>query len=156
MDNKALMNIEFRKAKSKEYSSTLIQKNMKAYYVKNNITWDPVFFDRHWTILENVEVYFDSERVGILRFSFDDENCYIRDLQIEQLYQGRGIGSHCLHYAFDIAKARGDGFIRLKVFSDNPAITLYQRHGFQKVFESGFLIEMALELNQINTLTVSV
>ena len=143
------MKVEYRKAESKKFSSLLIQENMKAYYAAKDIIWDPEFFDRHWKIFKNLEVYYNSECVGILRFSFNDQNCYIRDLQIKSSYQGKGVGSHCLHYAIELGKTRGDRFIKLKVFSDNPAIALYQRHGFQKIAELGFLTEMALDLNQI-------
>lgn len=143
------MTVEFREAEFKEFSSALIQENMKSYYAAKNITWDADFFDYHWKKFKNLEIYFNSECIGILRFSFNNENCYIRDLQIKSSYQGRGIGSDCLYYAVDFAKARGDSFIKLKVFSDNPAIALYQRHGFKKVSELGFLIEMSIDLEQM-------
>ena len=143
------MKVEFRKAESSEFSSELIQENMEPYYLAKGITWDSTFFDRHWTLFKNLEVYCNSERVGVVRFSFNDENCYIRDLQIKSSYQGRGIGSDCLHYGIDLATARGDRFIKLKVFSDNPAIALYQRYGFKKVSEVGGLTAMALELNPV-------
>lgn len=149
------MKIEFRKAESQEFASALIQQNMHTYYEKRNIHWDTEHFNKSWEEFENVEVFVESKRIGLLRFSFGDSNCYIRDLQIETRYQGRGYGSRCLKYALSVANARNDKFIKLRVFSENPAIEMYRKYGFKQVSELNDLIEMALDLNEVNELDVS-
>jgi ribosomal protein S18 acetylase RimI-like enzyme len=51
--------------------------------------------------------------------------------------RGKGLGDELL--AGLLAQARRDGFkqVSLSVEPDNPALRLYERHGFQKVGESG-------------------
>lgn len=119
---------------------------MKVYYQKRNIQWNAFQFNENWKAFENREVYLDSKRVGVLRFSFGQSNCYIRDLQIETEQQGRGIGKYCLSYAVNLAKARSDKYIKLRVFSENPAIHMYSRYGFKKGLLSNGLLEMELSL----------
>lgn len=140
------MKIEIRKAESSKYASTLTQENMKEYYEKRNIQWSSEQFNESWNAFENLEVYSGCERVGVLRFSFAHSNCYIRDLQIEPKQQGRGIGKYCLSYAITFAKERSDKFIKLRVFSENPAIRMYSRYGFKKLSETNGLLEMGLSL----------
>lgn len=119
---------------------------MKAYYEIRNIQWNPIQFRQNWEAFENFDIYLNTTRVGVLRFSYAPSNCYIRDFQIEAKAQGKGIGKHCLDYAIRLAKNRGDHFIKLRVFSENPAVSLYQQHGFKKISEFNGLIEMSLSL----------
>jgi len=141
------MNIDIRKAESSGYASQLTQENMKVYYKARNLTWDPALFAANWHVFENKEVYFNAKRVGVLRLSFGDSNCYIRDVQIEPEYQGLGIGKQCLSYIVEYANTRNDIWIKLRVFAENPASNLYRRFGFKVLAESNGLIEMGLELN---------
>lgn len=140
------MNIQIRKSESCEFASALTQENMKVYYETRNIRWSTEQFDKSWEEFENFDIYLESKLVGVLRFPYGNLNCYIRDLQIESRQQGRGIGKCCLNYAARLAKDRGDKFIKLRVFSENPAIRLYSLHGFKKISESKGLIEMSLSI----------
>jgi ribosomal protein S18 acetylase RimI-like enzyme len=119
---------------------------MKAYYEARNILWHSEQFDKSWDQFENFDIYLESKLVGVMRFSYGNLNCYIRDLQIESRKQGRGIGKYCLNYATRFAKDRGDKFIKLRVFSENLAVRLYSLHGFKKVSEYKGLIEMSLSI----------
>ena len=141
------MNIDIRKAESSEYASQLTQENMKVYYKARNLTWDSALFAANWHVFENREVYFNTKRVGVLRLSFGDSNCYIRDVQIEPEYQGLGIGKQCLSYIVEYANTRNDIWLKLRVFSENPASNLYTRFGFKVLAESNGLLEMGLKLN---------
>lgn len=140
------MNIEIRKSESCEFASALTQKNMKKYYETRSIQWNYEQFANSWDKFENFDIYYEYKLVGILRFSYENSNCYIRDLQIESNEQGKGIGKYCLNYATRFAKDRGDKCIKLRVFPENPAIRLYSSHGFKKVSESKYLIEMSLSI----------
>ena len=138
------MNIEIIKSESCKFASALTQQNMKAYYKTRNIQWNSEQFAKSWEEYENFDIYLESKLVGVLRFSYGNSNCYIRDLQIDSEAQGRGIGTYCLNYAVRFAKDRGDNFIKLRVFSENPAVRLYYFHGFKNISESKGLIEMSL------------
>ena len=140
------MNIEIRKSESCEFASALTQKNMKEYYETRSIQWNSEQFGKSLEEFENFDIYHESKLVGVLRFSYGNSNCYIRDLQIESNEQGKGIGKCCLNYATRFAKDRGDKCIKLRVFAENPAIRLYSNHGFKKVSESKGLIEMSLSI----------
>jgi len=66
------------------------------------------------------------------------------------MHQGNGFGEDCLNYAVNYARARNDNFIKLRVFSENPAVRMYSRYGFKKLSESNSLIEMGFDL-KLNT-----
>jgi len=146
------VNVEIRKSQSCEFASALTQENMKEYYEKRSIQWNSELqwnseqFVKSWEELENFDIYLESKLVGVLRFSYGNSNCYIRDLQIASNEQGKGIGRYCLNYATRFAKARGDNCIKLRVFSENPAVRLYSHHGFKKESESKGLIVMSLSI----------
>lgn len=140
------MNIEIIKSESCEFASALTQKNMKKYYEVRRIQWNSEQFGKSWEEFENFDIYHESKLIGVLRFSYGNSNCYIRDLQIESNEQCKGIGKYCLNYATRFAKDRGDKRIKLRVFSENPAIRLYSNHGFKKISESKGLIEMSLNI----------
>jgi ribosomal protein S18 acetylase RimI-like enzyme len=140
------VNIEIIKSESCAFASALTQENMKTYYETRNIRWNPEQYNKNWEDFENFDIYLESKIVGVLRFSYGNSNCYIRDLQIESREQGRGIGKYCVNYAIRFAQNRGDNFIKLRVFSENPAVRLYSLHGFKKMSEYKGLIEMSLSI----------
>ena len=61
--------------------------------------------------------------------------------------RGKGYGDELLSGL--LAQAKRDGFrqISLSVEPDNPALRLYERHGFEKVGESGGSWTMVARLN---------
>jgi ribosomal protein S18 acetylase RimI-like enzyme len=61
--------------------------------------------------------------------------------------RGKGYGDELLGGL--LARAKRDGFrqISLSVEPDNPALRLYERHGFEKVGESGGSWTMLAQLN---------
>jgi GNAT superfamily N-acetyltransferase len=104
---------------------------MAVYYASRNMDWDDAHFDRYWAVFENFEVFVDSVRQGVIRFSYDNNCCYIRDFQIEPDAQGKGVGVRCISFAVDHARQRQCHELRLKVYRENPAHRLYERCGFQ-------------------------
>jgi ribosomal protein S18 acetylase RimI-like enzyme len=51
--------------------------------------------------------------------------------------RGRGLGQELLSALLDEARAQGYGKISLSVEPDNPALRLYEQHGFAQVGEPG-------------------
>ena len=51
--------------------------------------------------------------------------------------RGRGYGAELLTSLLAQAKEDGFGAVSLSVEPDNPALALYERHGFEKVGERG-------------------
>ena len=70
------------------------------------------------------------EPIGIMRLSFDSNECLVRDLQVSSRYQNQGIGSRALVEAERFAKESGARILKLRVFKCSPAVDLYRRSGF--------------------------
>jgi ribosomal protein S18 acetylase RimI-like enzyme len=70
-------------------------------------------------------------------YGFVDEETPELSIAVVPSRRGKGFGDELL--AELLAQARRDGFrqVSLSVEPDNPALRLYERHGFRKVGESG-------------------
>jgi len=81
------------------------------------------FFNDSYIICQN------ERSVGLIKFAVKPYNLHIRQFQIIPEYQGRGIGGYVLNVLKKKAKERALP-ITLNVLLKNPALKLYQRHGF--------------------------
>jgi ribosomal protein S18 acetylase RimI-like enzyme len=70
-------------------------------------------------------------------YGFVDEQTPELSIAVVPSRRGKGFGDELLEAL--LAQARRDGFtqVSLSVEPDNPALRLYERHGFRKVGESG-------------------
>lgn len=118
-------------ANNKEYVESLTRENMAAYYSELGVLWDSALFCRNWNEFENYQITVNGSAVGALRLSKDDVAYYIRDLQIEPGWQRQGLGSNAIFFAMEVARKAGFRLLRLRVFSINPAVTLYESIGFR-------------------------
>ncbi len=141
------MQLVFNPALDARYAESLTLENMSAYYQSRGIEWDHQRFLESWEELDNFEIYVDDERVGLVRFSYDlGETTYLRDFQLEPQFQGRGYGSKSISLIKQHARERASSIIILRVFIENPAVQLYQAHGFSKSSENNGLMEMVCRL----------
>ncbi|WP_407701870.1 GNAT family N-acetyltransferase [Vibrio ostreae] len=115
---------------------------MHTYYLARNLSWDQEKYEKSWVRFDNFSIKYDDKWVGIIRFSCDETALYIRDLQIDTQYQNLGIGFSCLEYALEKLKYKKLNRLRINVFSENPAISLYRKFGFEKVDEIDGLVRM--------------
>lgn len=122
--------ITFRPAKNLASAAELTLANMRSYYEQYSVEWDSVQIEKMTRELINFDILFEGEPVGVIRLSFDDDGCHLRDLQVDERYQGRGIGSQALAQAEKFAREAKANTLRLKVFKSSPAVRLYQRNGF--------------------------
>jgi ribosomal protein S18 acetylase RimI-like enzyme len=60
--------------------------------------------------------------------------------------RGKGLGVQLLESLLEQARSEGYGQISLSVEPDNPALRLYEQHGFAKVGERGGALVMKAEL----------
>ena len=81
-------------------------------------------------------------------YGFVDEQTPELSIAVVPSRRGKGFGDELLKAL--LAQARNDGFeqISLSVEPDNPALRLYERHGFSKVGESGGSWTMVARLNE--------
>ena len=117
---------------------------MAPYYQKRGIDWSHELFVKSWEEYDNFGVISEGLRVGVVRFTYEQSITYLRDIQLSSEYQGKGIGAQCLTLAIEHAKHRGSSYLRLRVFSENPAISLYQKLGFVVISEENELMTMEL------------
>ncbi|OOE51388.1 GNAT family N-acetyltransferase [Salinivibrio kushneri] len=113
-----------------KYSQRLTQENMALYYEARNIAWDPQRFMESWRVFDNYEIRHERKRCGVIRLKSDGETLFIRDLQIEPSKQRQGIGREAITWAMAYAQTSGYAQLALRVFAENPAVSLYQALGF--------------------------
>lgn len=124
------MQITIKNAVDKRFSEQLTRDNMAPYYRQQNILWNRQRFDHNWNHYQNYEVHLDDKAIGILRISFAESICYIREIQLLPAYQGSGIGSKLLDWVLDRSRQKQLESVRLSVYTNNPARRLYSRKGF--------------------------
>ncbi|MEL4281748.1 GNAT family N-acetyltransferase [Shewanella mangrovisoli] len=122
--------VTFRPAKDLAKAAHFTLSNMRPYYEQYSVDWDEAQIEQMTQELVNFDILFEEKLVGIVRLSFDIEACWLRDLQVNQSYQNRGIGSIAIAEAERLAKEHGSHILKLKVFKNSPAVYLYKRQGF--------------------------
>lgn len=122
--------VTFRPTKDLAKAAYFTLSNMQPYYEQYSVGWDQAQIEKMTQELVNFDILFEEKLVGVVRLSFDTEECWLRDLQVDQSYQNRGIGSIALAEAERLAKEHGSHILKLKVFKNSPAVHLYKRQGF--------------------------
>ena len=122
--------VTFRPAKDLAKAAHFTLSNMQPYYAQYAVDWDEAQIEQMTQDLVNFDILFEEKLVGVVRLSFDIEACWLRDLQVAQSYQNRGIGSIAIAEAERLAKEHGSHILKLKVFKNSPAVHLYKRQGF--------------------------
>ena len=74
-------------------SALLTYTNMRGYYEHYGVDWQQLKICEQISDLENWDVLLNGDVVGAMRLAFDDEGCYIRDLQVDAAFQNMGIGA---------------------------------------------------------------
>ena len=123
-----------------EYCLSLAHKNMSPYLERRGEQFNDERWREHapraefFLILDCAQT--PRETVGFvgLRHEPDAPDAlHVGDVQIESTQQNRGAGWAALTHIEALAQSRGLSALTLNVFRDNPAITLYQRFGFQAI-----------------------
>lgn len=122
--------VTFRPAMDLAKAAHFTLSNMRPYYAQYAVDWDKAQIEKMTQELVNLDILFEEKLVGVVRLSFDIEVCWLRDLQVDQSYQNRGIGSIAIAEAERLAKKHGSHILKLKVFKNSPAVHLYKRQGF--------------------------
>ena len=120
----------FRPAKDLAKAAHYTLSNMRPYYEQYSVDWDEAKIEKMTQELVNFDILLEEKLVGVIRLSFDIEECWLRDLQVDQSYQNRGIGSIALAEAERLAREHRTKTLKLRVFKNSPAVHLYKRQGF--------------------------
>ncbi len=103
---------------------------MRSYYEHYSVDWNQSTVEELIASLKNWDILFNGTIVGAIRLAFDNSGCYVRDLQVSESYQNKGIGAAALKECERIAIHEGASQLRLRVFKISPAYRLYERNGF--------------------------
>ena len=104
--------------------------NMRSYYEHYLVDWDFSTIRQQIEALENWDILYNNIVVGAIRIEYDNQGCYLRDLQVDTKFQNKGIGAAALIKAEHLASNKGLSQLRLRVFKISPAHQLYKRVGF--------------------------
>jgi len=142
--------IKFRKARANdiEFLLALRKSSMNEHLAAAGITMDDnqhlvrihEFFDDSTIICKN------ERPIGLVKFSIIDSRLHIRQFQIMPAFHNMGVGGQVLNKLKQKAAERGLP-ITLNVLLKNPALKLYQRHGFKIENENQLEYQMKWQIN---------
>ncbi|WP_207890606.1 GNAT family N-acetyltransferase [Vibrio sinensis] len=111
-------------------SAELTFGNMHPYYQHYSVSWELNKIQEQIESLENWDVLYNEAIVGAIRLAYDEDGCYLRDLQVSEKFQNKGIGAAALSEVQRLACKAEVAHLRLRVFKISPAYELYKRTGF--------------------------
>ncbi|GAB2787584.1 hypothetical protein GCM10027040_12120 [Halomonas shantousis] len=141
-----MISLSFKKSEDSRFAERMIIANMQADYLHHGIEWDSIQFRQSWLETCNYLLEADKQVIGLVRMNFQNESCYLNDLQVMKSWQGQGVGSKALDEVLNRAREAGCLTLRLKVFADSDAVRLYLRKGLQIVKQEGPLLFMEARL----------
>jgi len=103
---------------------------MHTYYQRYSVDWDVQLIEEKTRDLENYDILLRGDVVGVFRLQYEEDCCYLRDLQVDASYQNRGIGQTVLNEVKRHTLQAKLHTLRLRVFKISPALELYKRNGF--------------------------
>ena len=124
------MTISFVRTADLKRAASITFDNMRVYYQQFAPEWDVSKVFEVTLELENYDILFQQQVVGVMRLQFDDDCCVLRDLQIIESAKNKGIGSASLNEAKRRALNANLYTLTLRVFKSSPAVALYKRNGF--------------------------
>ncbi|MCD9549808.1 GNAT family N-acetyltransferase [Photobacterium carnosum] len=74
-------------------SAQLTYNNMRTYYEYYAVDWALPTIVEQITGLDNWDILSDGDVIGAIRLAWDNDECYLRDLQVSSQYQNQGIGA---------------------------------------------------------------
>ncbi|EGR2461437.1 GNAT family N-acetyltransferase [Vibrio cholerae] len=122
--------ISFQRTENLSSSALITYENMRSYYEHYAVDWDCSKIEEQISDLVNLDILLKGEVVGAIRLAFDNDGCYIRDLQVNHNHQNKGFGAAALAECERLAINSGANRLRLRVFKISPAYHLYDRSGF--------------------------
>ena len=122
--------VSYQQTEDLSASAKITYVNMRSYYEHYSVDWDWSKIEEQIHDLTNFDILFNGEVVGAIRLAFDSYGCYVRDLQVSEKHQNKGIGALALYECERLAIESGANRLRLRVFKISPAFHLYKRVGF--------------------------
>jgi len=127
--------ISYQPACDLSKSAEITYKNMRPYYEHYLVDWEQPKILEQILNLDNLDILSNDEVIGAIRLSVDNDECYLRDLQVSEEFRNKGIGAAALSEVTRLALASGVRKVKLRVFKISPAHHLYKRNGFALISE---------------------
>ena len=143
------MGFEWRAATPRDldFARRLTCDNMLRYYIDHDLLWQDEAFDAGWHYRDSWLIVRDETPIGFFSLSQDARALYVRELQIDQAWQGQGAGSWAIDQVIGMALQARRPALRLTVFDNNPAQKLYVRKGLRIVGRDEYFLRMQLDLS---------
>lgn len=141
------VDITFVRSTNLKRAASFTFDNMRVYYEQFAPDWDLSKVYDATVGLENYDIIFRKQVVGVMRLQFDDECCVLRDLQIVDSAKNKGIGQAALQEAKERTLSANLNSLTLRVFKISPAVSLYERNGFVIQSEDERFFNMAAEVS---------
>ncbi|MGR5132335.1 GNAT family N-acetyltransferase [Vibrio alfacsensis] len=122
--------VSYQQTKDLSVSAKITYLNMRSYYEQYSVDWDCSKIEEQIHDLSNFDILFNGEIIGAIRLAFDNDSCYVRDLQVSEKYPNKGVGALALAECERLAIESGTNRLKLRVFKISPAFHLYEREGF--------------------------
>lgn len=119
------------------FAERVTGENMEPYYLRRKDRWSKALYISSFDDFENFILLYGGERAGVLRLQSDGDALAIRGLEVTRQYWDRGLGTAAVLYALSFARRQGESRVKVKSFSENPALRLYARLGFEQVATDG-------------------
>ena len=106
--------------------------------------WDD-WYD-HWIVKNEGRRFYrylqneDGELVGEIAYHYDRQNNCLANVLIYAPFRGRGYGSKALDILCDCASENGVREMYDDIAIDNPAISLFLKHGFKEEYRTDEII----------------
>ena len=130
-------------------SAQITYNNMRTYYEYYAVDWALPTIVEQITGLDNWDILSDGDVIGAIRFAWDNDECYLRDLQVSSQYQKQGIGAQAVAESVRLAREYGVKQLRLRVFKISPAYHLYTRCGFTIASEDERFFNMVKNITDL-------
>lgn len=140
-----------RRAESADraFARELTCQNMLRYYIDHELLWQDEAFDVAWDGRDNWLILLGEVPVGFFSLSHDRRALYIRELQIAEASRRQGAGSWAIDQVVALARGEKLSALRLTVFKNNPAQSLYKRKGFKVCGEDECFLRMELDFGTL-------
>ena len=91
--------ITFLRSTNLKRAASFTFDNMRGYYEQFAPDWDVSKVYEATLEVENYDIIFQQQVVGVMRLQFEDECCVLRDLQVIDSAKNKGIGQAALQEA---------------------------------------------------------
>ena len=127
-----------------DYCYELTKQNMLELFSRHWGGWEPSVFRKDFHSENITIVVIAGCEVGFFSLKETDSGLYLENIQLSSSVQGQGIGTAILK---NLLQNNASKLMQLTTFTDNPAIHLYERLGFEVMEREGETVRMLKQVD---------